>query len=250
MNWIFIRGLTRGKSHWGEFSRMFLEFFPGSKIHFLDLPGNGDFSNLKSPWTVREYADFARQHSGIEKIEGPRYVLGFSLGGMVTLDWMSRYPEDFEGGVLINTSASNLSPFYHRFKINNLPKLFTALLKKTEKTWEEFIWDLTTHIAKDKDKVVAEWVQQAKTHPVATSNAIKQLFAASRFKFKGPAPKNRILLLAGRKDKLVRPKCSIQLSQYLNKPLRIHSRAGHDLTLEDPEWVLRTIEEWLNEFKE
>lgn len=244
MNWVFIRGLTRGHSHWGEFSDMFKNFFEGSEITFLDLPGNGFLHHQKSPTSIQKLLDQCLKNLDPKTLESPRYLLGFSLGGMVSLEWMVQRPGDFDGAVLINTSASNLSPFYRRMRIGNLPRIFKSLFKG-RKDWNSMIWELTTRIAKDREKVLAYWEEQAKKYPVTTLNAVRQLYAASRYRYHGPKPKSPILFLSGRQDKLVHSTCSEKLSHLVEAPLRVHGSAGHDLTLEDPTWVLRTIQDWL-----
>ncbi|MCE3010980.1 MAG: alpha/beta hydrolase, partial [Proteobacteria bacterium] len=70
---------------------------------------------------------------------------------------------------------------------------------------------------------------------------LKQLFSASQFEFPDKAPLSKTLILCGAKDTLVNPEISERLAEKWNCPLKIHSQAGHDLTLDDPEWVLAQL---------
>ena len=52
------------------------------------------------------------------------------------------------------------------------------------------------------------------------------------FRTEGP-----LLLLAGAGDRLVDPACSRRLARTWQVPLLEHAQAGHDLPLDDPDWV-------------
>ena len=51
--WILLRGLTREAAHWGAFAEGFAQAVPGDDVLALDLPGNGEFHHLASPWSVQ-----------------------------------------------------------------------------------------------------------------------------------------------------------------------------------------------------
>jgi hypothetical protein len=48
-------------------------------------------------------------------------------------------------------------------------------------------------------------------------------------------------------DKLVNPHCSRTLAQQWQAPLRAHDSAGHDLTLDEPDWVAQQVRDWISE---
>lgn len=54
-----------------------------------------------------------------------------------------------------------------------------------------------------------------------------------------------VLLLAGQQDRLVNVKCSLALAQHWHCAIRVYPTAGHDLPLDDGDWVVRQIQEWL-----
>ena len=58
-------------------------------------------------------------------------------------------------------------------------------------------------------------------------------------------PMTDALLLASRGDRLVHWKCSSTLEQRWQWTLKLHPDAGHDLVLDEPEWILRQLAEWL-----
>ena len=58
-----------------------------------------------------------------------------------------------------------------------------------------------------------------------------------RFHAPEQAPPVPLLLLAGAGDRLVDPACSRRLARTWQVPLLEHAQAGHDLPLDDPDWV-------------
>ena len=54
-----------------------------------------------------------------------------------------------------------------------------------------------------------------------------------------------LLVLASAADALVDPRCSQRVAQAWGCVLRTHPSAGHDLPLDDGEWVVREVSAWL-----
>ena len=53
-----------------------------------------------------------------------------------------------------------------------------------------------------------------------------------------------VLVLNGGGDRMVDPRCSQALAEGWSVPLRVNPDAGHDLTLDQGEWVLEQIGSW------
>ena len=53
------------------------------------------------------------------------------------------------------------------------------------------------------------------------------------------------LLLASRGDRLVHWKCSAALEQRWQWTLKLHPDAGHDLIIDDPDWIIHQLMAWL-----
>ena len=100
--------------------------------------------------------------------------------------------------------------------------------------------------------VVDDWVAVRRQRPVSTSNALRQLVAAARYTAPasppagGTPPSGRFLLLASRQDRLVSSRCSQAIAKAWQVPLRWHPWAGHDLPLDDGQWVIEQVVDWLN----
>ncbi|MBE0437280.1 MAG: alpha/beta hydrolase, partial [Methylomicrobium sp.] len=74
---------------------------------------------------------------------------------------------------------------------------------------------------------------------------LRQIVAAATYKPSNSNPQCPILLLNGQGDRLVSPVCSEAIHKKWRIELRAHPWAGHDLTLDDGEWVATQIQDWV-----
>lgn len=244
----------RESAHWEDFPKIFESAFPGNKVIPLDLPGSGMNWNLKCPLTVSEMAEVLREQAKIRidqeiKERGKQpdcYVLAISLGGMVALEWLQKFPEDFSGGVFINMSLSGVNAFYRRLKPKSWVPLLKIVLTKDVKQRERKILKLTTSRFEPKEANLENRVLAYEKHPVTKTSFVRQLIAASRFR---PTPKRvvpPVLLLNSLGDKLVDSNCSSTIGEKWSWQVKTHPTANHDLPLEDPDWVISQIRNWLD----
>ena len=242
--WIFLRGLTRQKGHWGDFFDHFQHTFPSGKVIALDMAGNGNLNQQISPWTVQDMVAHCRTQLDLRKIAPPYHVLAMSLGAMVAVQWAHAYPQEIAANVLINTSMRPFSPFYQRLR----PAYYAALLKlivlgAKPITWERTILQITSNRA--RVEVLPHWLALREKNPVSSANALRQLVAAARFHALTTPPLNPTLLLASKRDRLVSVECSKALASQWQCPLRLHPGAGHDLPLDDGPWVATQVRDWM-----
>lgn len=249
MNWIFIRGLAREVRHWGDFVQKFESKFPQSKVYCLELPGVGDKRNLNFPYTIKECVKELRKEFvlNLKNKDESNSILGISMGGMIAHQWCDLYPEDFKSLVLINTSAGNASLPWKRMKLQAVLQSLKIFLEKNVVKREELILSMVSNV-KIKDEVLKSWVAYANEKPMSKSNFIRQILAAARYK----APTQvflKTLILNSIEDHMVDPECSVDLFNLLkqnnfNLKLTRHPNAGHDLPLDDPDWVIECIQDF------
>jgi pimeloyl-ACP methyl ester carboxylesterase len=236
-----IRGLIREKGHWGDFITQLEKKFPESKITGIDLPGAGDYYQSTSPLSVREIVEEMRKdYLKLKLDQEDSHLVAVSLGGMIALEWMRNYSEDFHRATLINTSFGGISPFYQRL----LPKAFLFLLKVPflkGREKESRILELVTNNKDIFHETLNLWEKIQKDRPVSLDNTLRQLFAAGLFKAKDFIPTVPVSLIASTKDRMVSVECSRAISKKWNVPLVEHPTGGHDLTADDPEWVADKI---------
>ena len=245
-DWVLLRGLTRESRHWGDFPRRLGAAPGGARVTCLDLPGNGKLNGLDSPRRVEAMADYC--HAELARIGGltPCRVLAMSLGAMVAVAWAQRHPKDIDAAVLISTSLRPFSPFHRRLRPANYLRLLRLLALGTgEQEIETAVLEMTTRLVLDPVAVIGQWRQWRRENPVSRRNALRQILAAARYRAPRRRPFDRLLLLAGERDALVDPRCSLQLAAQWDAPVAVHPEAGHDLPLDDAAWVLARIKSWL-----
>jgi pimeloyl-ACP methyl ester carboxylesterase len=196
-------------------------------------------------------AEHCRAELARRGIEGPVCLLAMSLGAMVATDWAASHPQDVECCVLINTSMRPFSPFYRRLVPRHYPAILRlAVLGGTPRRWEETVLRLTARQPADPASTLHEWVRLREECPVSPRNALRQLVAAARYTAPGKAPVPPVFILSGAQDALVDSRCSQRLAAAWQASLAIHPTAGHDLPLDDAEWVATQVGQWRRKLHE
>ncbi len=247
--WVLLRGLMREARHWGEFPLQFQNGVDARNVVTLDFPGNGNLHAQISPSTVAGIASHCRTQLKQLGYEPPYRVLALSLGAMVAVEWSRLRPEEIESMVLINTSLAPYNPFYHRLRPGNYPALFRFLISGSIVQRENLILRITSTLERgmlQRNQLLQQWASYARECPVTRSNILRQLRAAVFYRNAPAKPDVPVLILAGRKDRLVNMKCSLALAQKWDCTIRIHPTAGHDLPLDDGFWVTQQVTEWLD----
>ena len=247
--WVLLRGLMREARHWGEFPLLFQNAMGAQHLVALDFPGNGILHSQASPTSVKEMADYCHTRLGQLGYSPPYRVLAMSLGAMVAVAWSELYPAELEKMVLINTSLAPYSPFYHRLRPANYAALLRFLLYGSAAQRECLILQLTSALkshSEHRQTILDQWITYEQEFPTTRANILRQLQAALCYRAAPTAPPAPVLLLAGQQDRLVNAKCSLTLAQHWRCAIRLHPTAGHDLPLDDGDWVTQQVKEWLN----
>lgn len=239
---VLIRGLLREARHWGEFPELLQKQYPGAKILSPEIPGNGSLNYLTSPNTIEAMTEALRK-----QITGhnPVRLVTISMGGMIAIDWMSRYPDEVSSAVLINTSLRNISPFYQRLRWQQYQRIIKLLLM-AKCARESEILALTSNSHSQDRTLLGSWQQWQQEKPVSGTSALNQLIASATYST-GSIPTQPILIISSTADRLVDYRCSKKLQQQWKKDYLEHSTAGHDLPLDEPEWLLTAISSWLED---
>jgi pimeloyl-ACP methyl ester carboxylesterase len=244
--WIVLRGLMRESRHWGRFPDAFRAALPEAELHLLDLPGNGRLRLLRSHATIAALAASCRAEAAARALAPPYRVLALSLGAMVAGEWARAYPREIAGAVLVSASMRPFSPFYRRLLPCHYPALLRlASVRSDPALLERWILDATANDPRARDAVFDEWVRLQRDCPVSTANALRQLLAAARYRASPQPPPVPLLLICGDGDRLVDPRCSLDLSAAWRVPLARHPRAGHDVALDAPFWLAEQVRAWL-----
>ncbi|CAA9890636.1 Pimeloyl-ACP methyl ester carboxylesterase [Candidatus Methylobacter favarea] len=240
---LLLRGFLREQRHWGGFINQLQAEFPGRQIITLDIPGNGRLYKENSPCTIAEMTDHLRHQIHLKILVDGLTLIALSMGGMIAIDWMIRFPAEISKAVLINTSVRPFSPFYQRLRWQNYLLVIKALaMQRFER--EKLILFLTSNLSTDNSRLLNDWAQWNKECPVSPANALRQLLATAKFSVP-ERPEQPVLIVSSRSDRLVHHQCSIDLAKAWSVPFIEHPSAGHDVPLDDPVWLSSHIGTWI-----
>lgn len=244
---VLVRGLARAAGHWHDFDLGLRERFPDATIERHDLAGNGDQCGRTSSTRIADLAEDLRQR--VRRVDSrPPVIVAISLGAMVGLTWLSRWPHELQGLVTINTSAGALSSPLRRLQPWGLVQTLRTMIERDAVAREQRILALTT---RHHGRNLALARRQAELHerqPIARINALRQMIAAAGFRVDSgsvPSEHSPILMLVSKGDRMVDSSCTDTLSKVFGARRIVHDAAGHDLTLDDPRWCTAQISDWL-----
>jgi pimeloyl-ACP methyl ester carboxylesterase len=241
---VLIRGLARESGHWGSFKEQLHSQDYCVDVFGVDLPGAGMYHKISSPLTIRENAEFIM--AKINEFREPDekiVILSVSLGSMVAIEMASLYPECFHQVYLMNTSVAGLSPIYHRLKIKALKHFYKILTTSEIKKREKEVIAMVSNKPQHWEKTAEEWVEIANLRPISPANFLRQLLAASYYRLPRNKPTVPLIVFNSQDDHMVDPKCSRALAKHWKLPIFFNKGAGHELALDDPDWVLQRLAE-------
>lgn len=235
MNWLLLRGLVRERRHWAGFAERLAER-GGVEVRTLDLPGVGTERHRPSPTDIAGIVEDLRARF---EPRGDWGLFAPSLGGMIALEWGRRHPRDFRRIVVCNTSARDLAPPWRRFSPRAIWTAARGVVERDLARRERRTLELVSNTEHGRGHA-ERFAGFALEAPVPKSTLFRQLWAASRAR----APQRLevpLVVMCSDGDRLCHPSASRRLAQRLGAPLVVHPDAGHDLPLDDPEWVIRAL---------
>jgi pimeloyl-ACP methyl ester carboxylesterase len=242
--WVLLRGLTREAGHWGDFPARVQRVWPQARIVTPDLPGAGASRAMRAPLQVAAMAAHVRAQLQAQGLVPPYRLFGLSLGGMVATHWALAWPQELTHLVLASTSMRPLGRLHERLLPGCWPGLLGALCAGSEAAAERCILHATSARADALEGVLDDWVAVRRARPVSRANGLRQLWAAARYRLPdGARPAMPVLVLAGAGDRLVDPVCSQRLAARWGCGFALHPWAGHDLPLDDADWVCERLRE-------
>lgn len=239
MQWILLRGLARESGHWHDFpQRLQQALSRHDRVIALDLPGTGRHYRDRSPTSIPEIRAWLQRHYW--HLPRPLGLIGLSMGGMVALDWAQHAPTgEIQRLVMINSSC-RFSPPWKRMKPRQWPRLAQLLTMSDVEAREASILKLSSNRRIDPE-TLQRWYSIQRQRPVSRANVFRQLRAAASYHPAEHRPLPDGLLLASEADRLVHWRCSRALEDAWQWTLKTHPSAGHDLALDDPDWVIDQI---------
>lgn len=241
--WILIRGLGHERGHWGSFVCKMKQHFPQDQVILVDLAGSGVHYQRQAPLSVQGLMEKIRKDALLASTP-PFHTLSMSLGSMVAYEWAHNYPQEISAQALMNTSFS-LSPFYKRLCWKVYPRFFLGQLQPNRKKQVETLLPIISSQTHFSNQLISERVKILENRPVSTYNRFRQLMAAAFYKGGKTPPSVPTLILSSKGDRLCNPCCSQAIASEWNVDNIVHPTGGHDLTLDDEEWVINEVKKWM-----
>ncbi|GAB2196008.1 alpha/beta fold hydrolase [Sessilibacter sp. MAH4] len=238
MTWVWLRGLARETGHWGGLPKQ-AEKLLGEPVVTIDLPGFGRFSDRDAPVKTRKVVEFLiEQTQNLTQI----HVLGVSLGGLIALEWAS-VDQRIVSVTAVN-SSNRLCSIHHRLNFSKALKLLAAFVTTDRASIRESkILSVVSNQENKVRRVHDLWSEIARRRPVAIKQVLRQLFMAATAPIVNPKllQQCRVTFITSEHDQLVSSRCSHILASFYSANLLVHPTAGHDLPLDDPQWLLMQL---------
>lgn len=257
MNLLLLRGLLQDPGSWEEFGARLRLHAPHLKPFHLDLPGIGTEYQRTSPDSVPALRiDLAKRfHERIAQGKlpaGPWALAGSGIGAMIALDWAAAEPKLFTRLMLMNPSSSDLSGAAERFLFASRSRiLWSLLLGKPGREVRAILGAVSNRFHANDTKMrnlEAAFVKSRRERHPSRQTALRHFRSAARFELpalNGAAA--RTIVVTSQGDRLSRPECSARVADHLGARQISHPWGGHDLVIDDPEWLARELGEWTQE---
>lgn len=245
-----LRGIGREAGHWGSTYPDFLKFhFPNAQIKMMDLPGAGKYHDQPALPTVEKMADFLRNEylPLIDSIPGKKVIVATSLAGNVALEWITTYPFDFDGAILLSTSLKGICKSKNRVKPSAKKQFVSIFLNKDIAEREKAFLSINSNMNTDNDSLLTAWQGIQAKRPVSQGALLKQTVAGMIYR---PEKRERItpiLLIGSKADKIVDESCFHKVAAAINSDLILHETAGHGIPVDVPHWLADTTSYWIEE---
>lgn len=241
-------GLTKESRHWSaDFLQEIKDRLSPKGLHFIELPGAGQFNQVKSPANIGKIVDEARSQLMFHS-ERKRLVVAISLGGMVAWEWVTRYPNDFHGLVMINSSLAGISPLFKRLRPGALGEFFKIALAPRGEKKEKLVLNLCSNHENNSKKILPYWTELSLEASMSFPNVLNQLFAAMRFR-PTKRPVLPMLVIASKHDKLAHYSCSEQIAGLVKAKFILceDEKVGHAFHVDAPQFLVKQIEDWVGQ---
>lgn len=243
-SYLLVRGLAREAAHWHDFPDV-LAARSGARVERVDVAGCGTQRRRvpvpSVPWLARDVARRFRELAGAAPASGWE-IIGLSLGGMIALELCRILPGFFERAVIINAS-SRLTPVGERLRPRGVLTLLRALGSSNALTRERNVLAITSSLPlQTRGRYAERAAAIAEARPTSRASVLAQLLGAAWFV---PPPRRALSVpltfVCSRHDRLVSPRCTRDLAAFYAGSVLQHPWAGHDLPLDDPDWLCERL---------
>lgn len=155
--------------------------------------------------------------------------------------WTELYPNDFQKIILINTSFKGINPLFNRLRPNAILNFINIFLTPQIHKREEKIIKLVSNTADKQQDTIKKWIGIQESNPVSRISFINQIKAGLSFTPSNEKIKIPLKVIASAKDRLCSVESSKKIHQIWGGTYIEHEFAGHDIPMDDPEWLIKEI---------
>lgn len=250
LNWLLLGPIARECATWGDAPQHLLQQLravqPQVGLFQLDLPGTGRLCGERSPDRIEDLVDGLRGRVRAAALPGPWGLMASSWASCVAAEWARRYPDELGAIVLVSPAMRPFTKVLRSVPTGLWGQALTKLLGRRA-FWrrDAVVWNGQTQLRRASADSLSRWRELRRQHPVRARNGWRQMMAVWRFETSKRRPHPHVLLLAGKGDAWIDWRVSAAISRAWGAAVRVHPEAGHDLLLDDPQWVGRSVAEWL-----
>jgi esterase/lipase len=121
--------------------------------------------------------------------------------------------------------------------------LTRALATRDLRERERAVLKMVSNLKEKDPETLDQLTAIVQSKPISIANVSKQIVAAGQFTSPSSVSATT-LILASMKDRMVDVRCSKALADRLHAQIKFHPTAGHDLTLDDPQWAAERVNEF------
>lgn len=246
-----LRGIGRESGHWGTtYSSYVSQNLANASFVLMDLPGAGKYYDQPALPSVSKMVDFLRSEyiERLEEQKGKRVIVATSLAGNVALQWITTYPNDFHGGILLSSSLKGICDQNERVKPAAQKQFVNIFLTDDLAEREREFLSINSNYNTENDSLIIAWQGIQELRPVSKTALLKQTVAGLIYEYdKDFPPLIPMLLIGSEADKIVADTCFCKVAEAIRSDLILHETAGHGIPVDVPEWLATTTSAWINE---
>lgn len=248
--WLLLGPLARGCGLWQGAAPQIVEQLqrvqPQARLFELDLPGTGPQWREPSASHVGQLVEQVRERVQQAGLQGPFGLIASSWSGCLATEWSRQHPGEVGALVLISPA---MRPFTRVLR-SVRPGLWSTALalllgRRSPLERDRRLLRSHTRLRVPSAALLQHWRELRHAHPTRARTGIAHALAVWRYESSRRRPHTRVLLLAGKGDAWMDWRVAAAISRAWGAALRLHPEAGHDLLLDDPQWVARSLAEWL-----
>lgn len=237
---IFIHGFPFNKSMWYNQMREFMDDF---RVISYDIRGHGNTDKGDADFSIDLFAKDLIDFMDAMKID-KAVLCGLSMGGYISLNAVTNFPERFEAMILSDTNCIADTPEASEKRLKSIETIKSNGMEWYADVSTKNLFATQSFITKTKEiEFVKEMILKTSQQTIFRTLLALSIRKETCRKLK--QIKIPVLILVGKEDKITPPEAAQRMHEEIGKSsLKIIELAGHLSNIENPEefnYQLRTF---------